>query len=106
MKKTTQLTEEEISAFWNAKCKINDFEEATNKEWAKDALLTLLIEGEDFSGKRPNCDSGWEYDLIVGLVEAIPRLGVIETNEWEEIEATLNEDVDINGIYYQLIQAL
>lgn len=33
-------------------------------------LKTLFDEGEEFSGKRPLGNSGWEYDLGIGLINA------------------------------------
>lgn len=36
-------------------------------------VMTLWLEGESFSGKRPFGNSGWEYDLMCPLVE----MGVI-----------------------------
>lgn len=41
----------------------------TNREWLKDILLTLFNEGESFSGKRPNCDSGWKKEIVALLKE-------------------------------------
>lgn len=37
-------------------------------------LYTLFIEEEEFSGKRPLGNSGWQYDLGIGLINA----GILE----------------------------
>lgn len=42
----------------------------TIKEYLKTLLLTLWIEGEDFSGKRPLGNSAWQYDLYIALIAA------------------------------------
>lgn len=37
------------------------------RDWIYDVLQVFVSEGEGFSGKRPNCDSGWERVLADGL---------------------------------------
>lgn len=59
-----QATNEEIDAFLATKCSVGGWEGSTWREWLADCLITLLEEGEGFSGKRPNCDSGWELGVI------------------------------------------
>lgn len=54
----SQLTPEEITRFLDSPCQIWDDGRAW-KEWLYDVLITLAREEENFSGKRPNCDSGW-----------------------------------------------
>lgn len=44
--------------------------ELTIKEWLKTLLVTLLIEDEGFSGKRPFGNSGWTGDVEIALVRA------------------------------------
>ena len=41
----------------------------TIREYFKELLETLWVEGEGFSGKRPFGNSGWEYDLYTPLVK-------------------------------------
>lgn len=63
--------------------KINhsDFDkDLTIRGYFHELLLTLWMEGEEFSGKRPFGNSGWEYDIYTPLIKA----GVIE--------GTLDED--------------
>lgn len=45
-------------------------EEVTIRFYLQSLLLTLWIEGESFSGKRPFGNSGWETDIVVPLVVA------------------------------------
>ena len=46
----------------------------TARDYLKELLLTLVREGESFSGKRPFGNSGWENELAEPLIIA----GVIE----------------------------
>lgn len=39
----------------------------TWRDWLIDALVTLAENGEGFSGKRPNCDAGWQSLLADAL---------------------------------------
>lgn len=48
----------------------NDADAATIRDYLKALLLTLLAEGEGFSGKRPFGNSGWDRDLHIPLVKA------------------------------------
>jgi len=45
-------------------------DELNIKEYLKALLRRLWDEGENFSGKRPFGDSGWEYDLYATLIRA------------------------------------
>lgn len=40
------------------------------RDYLCELLVMLWNEGEDFSGKRPFGNSGWEHDLYVPLVKA------------------------------------
>lgn len=42
----------------------------TFRQYFTTLLMTLWEEGEGFSGKRPFGNSGWEYDLFIGLCQA------------------------------------
>lgn len=50
-------------------CTFNDCAANSFREYFKALLMTLWIEGEGFSGKRPFGNSGWEYDLYENLIE-------------------------------------
>ena len=54
--------------------KSNDAEAGTVREYLKELLKSLWNEGENFSGKYPFGNSGWEYDLYAALVAG----GVVE----------------------------
>ncbi len=71
-----------IKEFLNSPCEIYCWENRTWREWFKDVLATFLKEGEGFSGKRPNCNSGWQEDLAAGLANINP--GVVKS--WEQDE--------------------
>lgn len=55
----------------------------TVRHYLVELLLTLWVEGEQFSGKRPFGNSGWEYDIYKALVSA----GVVcgELDEYGDI---------------------
>jgi len=63
--------------------------EVTVKEYLKELLLKLWIEGENFNGKRPWGNSSWDWNVYKALIEK----GVIEGRLDEDgyIEK-LNED--------------
>lgn len=73
---------EVIDAFLISPCDIPNWRDKTWREWFADALSTLCVEGEGFSGKRPNCDSGWESDLATGLARIEPKA----VPSWEPLE--------------------
>jgi hypothetical protein len=62
----SQLSPEDINNFLNSPCQIWDNEREW-KMWFADILMTLVREGDRFSAKRINCDSGWEWLLADGL---------------------------------------
>lgn len=43
--------------------------EISIKDFFKELLTTLFIEGEGFSGKRPFGNSGWDWDLKICLAK-------------------------------------
>lgn len=48
----------------------NDAEASTVREYLVKLLLTLWVEGEGFSGKKPFGNSNWECELYRALVKA------------------------------------
>jgi hypothetical protein len=48
----------------------NDAGAATVKEYLMSLLMSLWLNGESFSGKRPFGNSGWELELFHSLVHA------------------------------------
>lgn len=62
----------------------NDAGADSIKGYLKRLLDLLWEEGNDFSGKRPFGNSGWDYELITALVQA------------KAIAGTLDEDGFIN----------
>jgi hypothetical protein len=64
------FTDEQISQWLDLTFNSNDLGvELTFREYFYKLLVTLWLEGEGFSGKRPFGNSGWEYDLYGGLVQ-------------------------------------
>jgi len=62
----------------------NDADAATVRDYLKELLLTVLIEEESFSGKRPFGNSGWQYELL-GPIESAG----IDCNDSEALFADL-----------------
>ena len=58
----------------------NDAGAKTIRHYLHKLLKTLWQEGEDFSGKRPFGNSGWEYDLYIALCRAKAITGEIDNN--------------------------
>jgi len=64
----------------------------TVRDYLRTLLETLWREGEEFSGKRPFGNSGWEYDLYAPLIKAgfingtLNEDGYVENLEREEAE--------------------
>jgi hypothetical protein len=56
----------------------NDAKAATIRDYLVTALATLWSEGENFSGKRPFGNSGWEWDLLVPLITAGAITGTLD----------------------------
>ena len=48
----------------------NDAGAKTIGEYLKTLLLTLWVEEESFSGKRPFGNSGWQYEIYTALISA------------------------------------
>ena len=70
-----------------------DFDEPlTIREYLKELLLTLWVEGEGFSGKRPFGNSGWQYDLYKALIIAGAVEGKLDEDGYVIELSTLEAD--------------
>lgn len=67
--------------------------------YLRDLLVTLMREGESFSGKRPFGNSSWEYDLYKPLIEA--KLIAGELDEDGDIL-----DVDVTSADEMIIECI
>lgn len=75
---------------------------STIGEYLRLTLRTLILEGEDFSGKRPLGDSDWDYLLLLGLIRAKVIPGRInEYNEPEDFDWS-----DFNKAMFKAINAM
>ena len=70
--------------FLNAQCTLVD--NMTWRDWMCDILTTLVHEGEGFSGKRPNCDSGWATELADALHKNGMPCVENDTTDWEKVD--------------------
>lgn len=67
--------------FLNSECDIPSFD-GTWLEWFESILVAVMLDGQGFSGKRPNCDSGWESYLKLGLSRIDPTI----VKRWGEVD--------------------
>lgn len=62
----------------------SDIGQTTIRLYLHQLLLTLWVEGEGFSGKRPFGNSGWHLDLYRALVKAGAVEGSLDPDGWLE----------------------
>ena len=73
----------------------------TVKKYLKLLLITMWEKGEEFSGKRPFGNSGWEFDLYDPLIRAGFIPGTIDTDlEIMEYDGDQAELIVISIIEY------
>jgi len=87
-----------IEEFLASPCDITSWRQTWSKtaswrEWFADVLITLIEETESFSGKRPNCDSSWQWGVAKGLARLDPKIvtewdseGYPESVDWKRME--------------------
>lgn len=56
----------------------NDAGAKTVRQYFLKLLLTLVQDGEGFSGKRPFGNSGWEYELAIAWIKSGHLLGSLD----------------------------
>lgn len=61
---------------------IEDDEKQILTEYLKHLLRTLWKEGEEFSGKRPFGNSGWEFDVYKALIKANLITGKLDEDDY------------------------
>lgn len=90
----SDISEEIMDRFLDSPCSLPGWSDLPWKIWMADCLYKLFEENECFSGKRPNCDSGWPFDLAIALSSIDPSI-VIST-ELDENCNIVPSDVDYN----------
>lgn len=69
------------------------------RDFFKQLMITLFVEGEGFSGKRPFGNSGWTHDLEKTAVENKFVQGVIGSDGYvENIHSEEFDDLIFNTI--------
>lgn len=72
----------------------NDAEAKTIGEYLKKLFCTLWGKGEEFSGKRPFGNSGWQYDVYAALIKAGVVNGKLDSNGYvDEIDYRQADDM-------------
>jgi hypothetical protein len=74
--------------------------EVTVLEWLKELLLTLLIEEESFSGKKPFGNSGWKSDAEAALIKAEILKGELDD------DGCIVECEDSNPLFLEIVSNL
>jgi hypothetical protein len=62
--------DDDVTEVLNARVEGGEIGTCTVREYLVTLLETLWIEKDEFTGKRPFGNSGWEYDLYGALVAA------------------------------------
>lgn len=71
------------------------------REYLRQLLTTLWEERDEFSGKRPFGNSGWEYDVYLGLVKAGLLEGKIDEDGYlEDVDAKRGHQLIKGAIQY------
>lgn len=76
----------------NIPMKENDAGAKTIGEYLEKLLLTLWVEEEGFSGKRPFGNSGWKYDVYSALVSADVVFGKFDEEGYLEDVDSISAD--------------
>lgn len=72
----------------------------TLREYFVELLRTLWREDDQFSGKRPFGNSGWQWDVYIGLGKHVPNLviydaeGEVEDYDEKECERMIRMALD------------
>lgn len=80
----------------------NDSGASTVRGYLMALLATLWREGEEFSGKRPFGNSGWQYDIYPAMIQA----GFIEGRLDEDGYVESADDRAANELVLAAIAAL
>lgn len=70
----------------------------TLRTFFRDCMIALIEEGESFSGKRPICDSGWESDIAISLIDEGLMSGKIVRNKDGDIDELDYEYEELNSV--------
>lgn len=69
-------------------------EEMLVRSYLADLLLTLMQQGESFSGKRPFGNSGWEENLVAPMIQCGVIPGTVSDDEWAEASGWAEADFE------------
>lgn len=77
----------------------NDADAGTIGEYLESLLVTIISEGEGFSGKRPFGNSGWEWTMHNGLFKAGLLKGTAdEEGNLDEYDSVVADQILIREI--------
>lgn len=81
------MIDTKVAAALAAEVSFDDGSTGTLRDYLKKLLVTLWIEEESFSGKRPFGNSGWQTGVYCDLVKASVLDGVIDEDGYlEEVD--------------------
>jgi hypothetical protein len=71
------------------------------RQYLKELLKTLWKEGDEFSGKRPFGNSGWQYEIY----EALAKKGLVD-GQFDKEGFLIKVDNQADELVLKLIEAL
>lgn len=85
-----EWTDEQLDAALALRFDSDAGRDLTIREWLISLLTRVWIEQDEFSGKRPWGNSGWDYDVYLPLIKA----GLVSGEVGGEDEGEWLDDVD------------
>ena len=92
------MTNEEI-----LELKINKF--TTIKQYLRQLLQEVWIEGSMFNSKRPFGNSDWQFDVYVALVESGVIVGTFDKDGYLEACDTLEGDIVMHQLIFECFKS-
>ncbi len=81
----------------------NDAQAGTVREYLTKLLALVWEDGETFNGKRPFGNSGWDGEIVIGLVRAgyvtgeLDEDGYLDTADWDAAQRLVAEAIQHLG---------
>jgi len=83
----------------------NDLDrEITIKDYLRELLCTLWQENEQFNGKRPFGNSGWDYDVYGALISGGAIKGRLDGNGYVESLSERQESIGRNLVLEYIVE--
>lgn len=83
-----------IEDFLGSPCTLSGASDPTWGDWISGVLWSLYEDGDMFSGKRPNCNSCWDWELEQAMVFVDPKVGNLDAYR-KYLEARDGDDYEL-----------